>query len=493
MRYLRIIATLLTVCCWFSQLEASPVAFFPLLDLTRDANGINIELTKRLRQELLARDQELVAEDEIMAFLVRHHIRTLGKLTSYQSALVNKELGADLLLQGTILQLDSSDTPAIGIHLELSGTSNPRIAWSRIAHLNHADQISFLGLEDPENLDDLLEPFFPVLLDNLPKETEHAAEAIDRLNIAWIDISPPYVRPKEFVFCKIQLHEPLTENQQNQPDLAVTVGSKTYPLILDKAGNYLVTSWAAAEQSGEHPIFLNIQGETGVVQKRGLGVYSVDERPPGVRLTFIGTKLGGETLFGDTLKILPRLIEPEPINRWQILVMDEEDEIIVNMGGAGKIPRSLTWGGMTSLGTLAAPGRYLISFRVWDRADRESSAEAEVHFLPDPPDFFIEVVQEDNRVIVDLDNLTDTPLNYWWAKCYKGDGTLLELVEGSILPTSIELKVERGPDTSVQCLFMARDILGNQSQRNIANIFEISELDEGDEEASRETDWVEEF
>lgn len=483
---------LIAIFSWTGMASAQSIAFFPLLDLSADPNGTNTPLTEKVRQELIKRGKTLTPAEDIMHFLVRNRIRTLGKLTSYQTSLIRKELGADLVLQGTVCQVDEGDTPLLSLNLQLSRTSDDQIIWARTEHLYHSDLTSFLGLEDPQNLEDLYEPFFTSLFSTLPEHSDLGGKAFDTLNIDTVIISPKYLRPGEKVSCKIKMHTPLDE-KAIQPQLILWVGGQEYPLVLDEEGYYLQTSWPAEENAGSYPVTLKANWPSGIMQQGVVGSYSVDVQEAGVELHLIGTELDGEILFSNKLIIIPKLLEPEPITRWEITVTDEEEEAIVIMTESGHVPRRITWQGKTSLGGMAAPGNYWITFKVWDRAQRESSAEAEVQFRPEAPVFEVEVTQDEERVTVDLDNIVNIPLIYWWAKFYGEDGHLLKLAQGTELPAAIELEDIPDSEYKIQCLLTARDILGNQSQQNIPNLFKLAESEVDQEELSIETEWIEEF
>ncbi|MBU1232961.1 MAG: hypothetical protein KKD01_11785 [Proteobacteria bacterium] len=486
------LALLIVLFSWTGMASAQSIAFFPLLDLSEDPNGTNGPLTEKVRQELLNREKTLIPAEEIMNFLVRNRIRTLGRLTSYQTSLIRKELGADLVLQGTVCQVDEGDTPLLSLNLQLSRTSDDQIIWAKTEHLYYSDLTSLLGLEDPHNLEDLYEPFFTSLFATLPESSDLGGKAIDTLNIDTVIISPNYLRPGEKVSCKVKMHNLLNE-EAIQPQLVLSVSGQEYPLILDEEGYYLQTSWPAEQEAGFYPITLKASWPSGIVQQGVVGSYSVDVQEAGVELHLIGTEHDGEILFSDKLLIIPKLLEPEPITRWEITVTDEEEEAIVIMAEPGHVPRRITWQGKTSLGSIAPPGNYWITFKVWDRAQRESSAEAAVQFRPDGPEILVEVTQDEERVTVDLDNIVNLPLIFWWAKFYGEDGNLLKLVQGSELPVSIELEGSSDPEYKIQCLLTARDILGNQTQKNIPNLFKLAESEADFEDISIETEWIEEF
>ncbi len=480
-------AILFTGTAW-----AQTIAFIPLLALTRDSNGINNPVTERVRQELVNRNKTLVPAEKVMRFLIRNRIRQLGKLTSYQASLVRKELQADLVLQGTLYQINTGELPLLCLTLQLSRTEDSKIIWSQTANLSYADQINLLGLDDPHGIEDLYAPFFEQLFASMPTSESTAGEATTSLNIDTIFIHPQYLRPGEEISCRVKIHKSIDE-QGSMPELSVQVGDQHYPLTSNEGEYSYSTSWKAGGEAGTYTVNLLARWPSGISRESVIGIYSIDTEEPGVRLTLLGTELNGEILFSRNLRILPKLIKPEPISHWAISVTDEDEDVIVLIDKTGNLPRSLTWNGRTSYGTTADPGGYLITFRAWDRAERESSTEAWVQYLPELPEMTVEISREDPQIRVDLDYFTETPLIFWWAKFFKEDGSLLKLAQGTELPASIELDLANDSRDKIQCLLTARDILGNQYKKRIRDLFEMAEGEIEEIETSIETEWVEEF
>ncbi len=471
---------------------AQTIAFFPLLDLTHDPNGINTPFSERVYQELEKLGKTLLPEKDIMSFLVRNRIRQLGKLTSYQNSLIHKELGADLTLLGTICQLDDQDAPGLSLNLQLSRTSDSRIIWAKTENIGYADMTSLLGIHDPKTLDDIYDPFFSDMFATLPNVTTSQNQSLSTLDIATVYLQPNFLKPGEEVSCKLKMHKTLDENGI-QPKLFVSDRGTEHPLIQDPEGYYLTVTWTAQKQAGEHPVFLIARWPSGATRRGIIGSYGVDDHAPGAKLILIATELDGELFFSDKLKIIPKLTDPEPIVRWEISVIDEKDKVVVLMGAPHTIPRSLTWKGKTSLGNVAAPGKYLIRFKVWDRAQRESSAETTINFMPKPPEISVEFTSTEDTVNVDLACATDTPLAYWFAKFIAEDGRLLKLVQGTSLPINFDLPDKTTTDQKILCIVSARDILGNQYQQKIPDLFGKKDDANKKKETSIETEWLEDF
>ncbi len=483
---------LLSIMLSIGTAWAQTIAFIPLLDLTRDSNGINNPVTERVRLELTNRGKTLIPAEEVMRFLVRNRIRQLGKLTSYQASLVHKELQADLVLQGTLFQVNTGELPILCLTLQLSRAENSEIIWSQTANLSYADQINLLGLNDPHTLEDLYAPFFDQLFASMPISKTTAVKSATNLNIDTVFITPQYLRPGEEIFCRVKLHKSI-DDQGSMPELSIQVDNQHYPLSGDEDDFSYSASWKVGQNPGTYTVNLFAHWPSGISKESVIGTYSIDTEEPGVRLTLLGTELNGDILFSRNLRIIPKLLKPEPISRWAISVTNEDEDVVVLIEKAGNLPRGLTWNGKTSYGTTADPGEYLITFRVWDRAERESFTEALVQYLPELPEIFVEISREEAQIRVDLDYFTETPLMFWWAKFFREDGSLLKLAQGTELPASIELDLSNDSRDKIQCLLTARDILGNQYKKRIRDLFEVVEGEIEEVETSIETEWVEEF
>ncbi|WP_456387055.1 hypothetical protein [Desulfolithobacter sp.] len=475
--------------------RAQTIALFPLLDLSRGANGVNMELTAQLRRHLEQLDFELVDEETIMRFLVRHRIRTLGRLTSYEISLVRKELKSEFTIIGTVCELKDKPGPAISLSLQMIRTADRTTVWSNVLDLYFADKLTLLGLHDPKAPVDLYEDLFSGLLDSIPVKKLPVVAESRELNMDSVELAPQYARPGEDISCKVKLYRQQVENPVH-PVLVARVGDSEYPLLLDEEKYYFTATWPAQREGGRYAVTLDVRWPDGSSQSLLIGSYSVDTDPPEVKLNLVAKKMDGELYFNDKLIIIPKLLHPEPVVRWEIMVLDDQDEVIVLQGASEHIPRRLTWRGKTSLGGMAPDGDYRIVFRVWDRAGRESSDEAWVIYRHQPPDIVLEVTEETGQLLVDVDNLELTPIEYWWMKFFAPDGRLLETIEGEELPTTVVLnltgKEERaGP---IECIIMAQDMLGNKTRHRVRDLLQLRPMEEPeDENIEMETEWVEEF
>ena len=328
----------------------------------------------------------------------------------------------------------------------------------------------------------------------MPHEVDVAQEERELLDIDSIVLHPDYARPTDIITCKVTLHRPV-KGIKELPDIVARIGTREYPLTLDEEGYYFETTWLAANKTGDYTVTLTGTWPSGMTRSGVVGTYYVDNSESGVRLIINGKELDGRPAFSDKLIIIPKLINPEPVIRWQISVIDEEDTVIVKQGASEHIPKRLTWSGKTNLGTVAPDGEYTIRFESWDRADNLSSYESMVSFRRRPPDIDILVSEEDGNVLVDLENLAETPLSFWWMKFFLENGKLLKIAEGEEMPVLIDVAMQdliEGESIRLEGLLMVRDIMGNQTTRKIKNLLQMAEVEEI-EDINLESEWVEEF
>lgn len=483
---------MLLFCCQCAT--AQTLAFFPLLDLSLGPNGVNYALSDHVQREVRALGFEMVGEEEIMQFMIRHRIRQLGQLSSHEVSLAGEELGADLVLQGTVCQLEEGPAATISLSVQLFRTNDEKMIWAHAEGLYYADLLSLLGISDPQGLGDMYKVFFSKLLADMPYEVDVAQDERKLLNIDSIVLHPDYARPADIITCKVTLHRSVKDTKE-QPDIVARIGTREYPLTLDSEGYYFEATWPAAEKAGDYTVTITGTWPSGKTRSGVVGTYYVDDSESGVRLVINGKKLEGRPAFNNKLIIIPKLINPEPVTRWQISVIDEEDVVIVRQGATEHIPRRLTWSGKTNLGTIAPDGEYMIRFESWDRAGHLSSDESMVSFRRRPPDIDILVSEEDGTILVELDNLESTPLSFWWMKFFQANGKLLKLSEGVEMPVLINVAMQEfveGEPRRLEGLLMVRDIMGNQTTRKIKNLLQMAEVIEI-EDINLESEWVEEF
>jgi hypothetical protein len=488
-----ILLAVLLFVTWGGSAAARTLAVFPLLDLTVGPNGTNTALTEHVRRESTELGFELVPAEDIMQFMIRHRIRTLGKLSSHEIFLAGDELEADFVLQGTVCQLREQPDATVSLSLQMIRTADQVPVWAHTEGLYYTELLTLLGLNDPQNLDGFYQEFFVRLFRDIPETFLSEKERQEFIDIETVVLRPEYVRPGEEVVCRVRLFDTSRESR-SLPQLTARVDGHEYPLALDEEGYYFAGSWPAQERDGEYTVTLAGTWPSGRERSGVIGTYHVDTTPPEIRLTAVGREIEGRTAFNDRLILVPGMVDPEPLTRWDIQVINREGEVLVHQGGARHMPRQITWRGFTNQGILAPDGEYTIVLQAWDRVDRLATAETTVSFLRMPPDITIEVNKNAEGVTVTLGNQVETPIAFWWMKFFDGSGSPVSLAEGDTLPAELEVALPE-PDAEepvLESYLYAQDIMGNRTTMKIANLLLLEKAEEAGE-VNMEAEWVEEF
>ena len=470
------------------------IAVFPLLDLTKDTNGVNMPLTDYLRRQTEMQVNKVIADQDIMAFMIRHRIRTLGKLDTVAIERARNEIGADLILLGTVCQLQKAPSATVSLSLQLIRTSDKKTVWTTTKDLNQADLQSLLALSDPETLDDLFDVYFPSLLDSFPLDIDTNVETKEKLNIGSIVLRPEYVQPGQTVHCRVRLNEiRQTGNNEDGREVSIRVGGAMYPAVIDEEEKFITASWPAQDIAGAYPVALVVKWPSGQQEETIFGRYQVDVIPPDLKMYLIGPEVDGRATFNRFLTIMTTMADPEPISKWTVAVFDKDDEPIVFQEEAGQVPKRITWNGFTSRGIPAQDGDYLIRIIVWDRAGLSGTAEHMVSLRRTPPEVSLDVEKQDRHLKIAMENSVATPLLYWWLRVYEDGGRIVKTADGDNFPATVTLELPEKIDSSkFELLLEALDVLGNKVRRKVDDLVALT-AKEQDQDTETESQWLEEF
>ncbi len=473
------------------RVSAATVAVFPLLDLSRDANGVNFTLTEALRQKAAEYGFEVLPDNDVMAFMVRHRIRKLGVLNSYEIMNLRRELHADYALLGTVCQLDRKPRAKVSLSLQLIRTRDEEIVWTAMKDLHEKDLISLLGITEPDSLNDLYREYFETLLDAIPTDDASDGGAAAKIGLLSVQLHPNYVKPGQRVGFTARTYS--TAPESAPPTVYLRVGDRKIPLEQDGDLYFLRASWQAQEVSGDYNVRLVAEFASGREQVLDVGRYTVDTVPPGVRVRLGGKVVNGVLTFNRDLVIMPRMTVPELLSRWLITVFDAKDTTMLTFGGAGKLPGRVYWDGTLSEVETAPDGLYRIRVEVWDRAGNSSMDEQEAMLRRTRPIFDVAVTRNEKGLTLALANAIEYPVSFWWVKVYEQNGGLVFTRVGEELPATLEIEYDFAEDNGKLEMFVAaQDVYGNRRVRKFSNLLNLSE---GEDEVRyvQEKDWLENF
>lgn len=486
---LALMLTLVLAC----PAAAGTLAVFPLLDLSEDESGVNLSLTGYLREKAAEQGFTVLPEDEVMAFMVRHRIRSLGVLTTYQLSTLRRELNTEYVLLGTVCQLDQKPAAKLSLSLQLIRTADETVVWSVIRDLHEADLISLLAIFDPESLNELYELYFSTLFADMPPEMrEGGGEASPSVGILNVNIQAGHVKPGEKMEAAVRVY--YGEAVTKPPAFHLRIDATEYPVDQDGDARLLNTSWLAQEQNGTYPVDLVAVFPSGRQQVERIGEYTVDGTPPELTVNFFGTATEDDAVFFNReLSIIPLLKVPEALDRWEIAVYDKDRELVLLQDGTGQIPPLIIWNGMLS-GVQSAPdGRYMVLIQVWDRAGNLGRFESFVNLMRTDPKLSLTVEREGGVVHVLLDNEVQSPLAFWFAKVYEKSGEMLASQVGETLPVTLDITLpDPEGNESLELIFAAQDRYGNRTWRKVENLLNL-EATGAEVEIVPESQWLENF
>lgn len=485
-----LLAILLTLAL-HSLAAARSLAVLPLLDLTQDENGVNFSLTEYLRNKAVDKGFAVLPESDVMAFMVRHRIRSLGVLTSYQVSSLRQELKADYVLLGTVCQLGQKPAAMVSLSLQLVRTADEAVVWSLISDLHEDDLISLLAISDPQSLNDLYERYFSKLFDTMPPEIKQGGATSPSVGILTINLPREYVKPGERMETEVRIY--YGNPDAKAPKFHLLIDGKEYPVDQEGDGPLLTASWLAQDKNGRYGVDLVSVFPSGEQQVNRLGEYTVDGVAPELSVSFLGTTIDGNLYFNKDLSILPQLKVPEVIDRWDVSVFDKDQELIILYEGTGQIPPRIFWNGTITASEQAMDGKYLVQVQVWDRAENQARAEGFVNLMRTIPQLKFTVERKEGDVHVQMENEVQSSLAFWFAKVYEKNGGMLASKVGETLPASLDFKLTT-PDSNepLELIFAAQDRYGNRTWQKVED-FLNREVKKVEQEVVPESQWLENF
>ncbi|MHB8790711.1 MAG: hypothetical protein ACYDBT_12610 [Desulfobulbaceae bacterium] len=491
--FILLLASMLTLVLACFPAAAGTLAVFPLLDLSQDESGVNLSLTGYLREKAAEQGFTVLPEEEVMAFMVRHRIRSLGVLTTYQLTTLRRELNTEYVLLGTVCQLDQKPAAKLSLSLQLIRTADETVVWSVIRDLHEADLISLLAISDPESLNELYERYFNTLFADMPPEMrEGGSEAVPMVGILNVNFHAGHVKPGEKMEAAIRVY--YSEAVTKPPAFHLRIDATEYPVDQDGDARLLNTSWLAQEQNGTYPVDLVAVFPSGLRQVERIGEYTVDGIPPELTVNFFGTATEDDAVFFNReLFIIPLLEVPEALDRWEIAVYNKDRELVLLQDGTGQIPPQIIWNGMLSGVESAPDGRYMVLIQVWDRAGNLGRFEGFVNLMRTDPKLILTVEREGSVVHVLLDNEVQSPLAFWFAKVYEKSGEMLASRVGETLPVTLDITLP-DPESNdpLELIFAAQDRYGNRTWRKVENLLNLGAT-ETEVEIVPESQWLENF
>jgi len=419
--------------------RALTLAVFPIEDLSQGQNGVNVELTEYLAWEMNRRGFDVIANDAVVSFMDRNRVRWLGFLDTSHIVLAKEEMGADLVLFGTMSLRGEGLSPSFGLTLYLVRTSDTKTLWTSSGGLAQQDIVNFMGIGEPKKGEGLLPKLAQNVLANWPEELEYSSKLQHALEIESIELEPAHVRRGEKVLCNVKLRN--TWPGEDVPRIFFKAAGRVYMAKKSADGEVYSSDWEVAENDGRYPVTMVINWPSGHKKVSFLGAYNVDSAPPKLVLDLKGVQLEGAVAFRDQIIIIPRMLRREPIARWKLTVEDENGAEQLSYTGYGEMPNRFVWDGKGKEGWPAAEGVYRVGLQVWDRADNTATASQPVAVARTPPSMVLEAKNRGRDMIVDLSHEGKVPIAFWRMEMRNTSGEVIKVAEGTDLPARMDVRM----------------------------------------------------
>ncbi len=455
---------LLLALLWSPTAMAEKIAVFPIEDLSQGPNGVDFALTEYLEKDLEARGLEVASQEAVISFMARNRIRRLGFLNTYHISQVRKELGADLILLGTVSQRSEKPAAVFGMVLYLIRTDDARTVWSQARGLSCNDIRHVLGIAEPRSAEDLWPIAVQDILENWPEDMGLDRDQSAVSEIAQVDLGRRYVSPGKKVTCSLLLR---SIEEGDRPEVTLRVRGKGHLRMRHRGRGLYQASWTASATEGSYPVSLILHWPSGKHKVAFLGIHHVDSNSPALALATRGLRLQGAVAFRDRILIIPRLLEREPVSRWDFSVQDEQGRTILHEDREGNLPKRFVWKGRAGDGSQIGDGNYQVVVKVWDQAGNMAVASEMVAVMRNPPDMVLEAEIRGQGLVLDIRNRGKVPIAFWHMEMWDDDGNLIKTADGETLPAEVDVAL---PESAVECVLTARDILGNQFRREIKDL-----------------------
>ena len=135
----------------------------------------------------------------------------------------------------------------------------------------------------------------------------------------------------------------------------------------------------------------------------------------------------------------------------------------------------------------------------WDRAGNMGKASQPVNYLPSPPVLELQASKQQDAMRLDLNHQGPVPLDYWYLEVWSDQEDLLKVAEGEKLPATVQVPLAELSEAGiVRGYLFAKDILGNQSRKEIQDLSQLLEQvrdrdAEADEDPTPSDSWNAEF
>lgn len=477
------ILLLLSVASLFSQVgfsQAGRIAVLPLEDLSLGSNGLDMVITRQVREGMARRGFAMVSHDEVIDFMVRNRVRWLGHLGSQYVRRIKKELGVDYIVLGSVNQRRDKSPFALGLTLQVVRTGDAQIIWAHSAELCGADEIRLLGLAEPRDMAEMEGLVVQQALLAMPENLQEYGRPLEiRDTIESVFVGPEIIKPGDTVHCRVKLGA--QPRAIFETSVSIFVDERIIEAQYLEKENAFVASWPAALNNERYPVSIAISRPGSMDREVLVGSYLVDGQVPALALQLKGQELDGMVILQKKVAIMPVMKKPEPIKRWLMTVHDKNGLEIMTANGQNGLPARFAWWGQTKNGGLVADGFYTIGLKVWDRAGNSASADEVIRVIRREPKMSVAMKEQEENLALSLEYDGEIPLAYWRLEVQNQDGDIISQSSGTDVDSHLMLPLATVAGQNISYRLYAQDMLGNRMRREVKALVPLDQESGGDD------------
>jgi hypothetical protein len=474
-----------------------PIAIFPLQDFSAGQNDVDLNMAKVLSEALKQSGNEIIDVDTVIAFMANNRIRTVGQLEMFDAFRVRDQLGAGLVLLGTVTQRKKRPDPTLALTLSLVRTSDARTIWSYAGSVTTGSERKMLGIGELSSTEEMQPFLLEEMLGKWPWQRINEVQTVGAVNLDTITIAPSTAQPGRDIRCRVNVRDTWPANWA--PHIFFKVDDQIYPATVSNDGKTIEGTWVAGKEDDRYTVYLVLEW---ALYRRSevlrLGDYVVDGAPPLVEVQLKGgTTYEGRQVFNRDVVIVPSLIVPKPLERWRLSVNYKtdmgDDHHVGDMTGYGKLPETYVWTGRGYYGD----GIYEFVVEAWDVAGNSGKGSSKAEYHRALPQAGLTLAEKDDGMVVDVDYVGKVPLRYWKIEMWTNEGRLIAESEGKKLPVQVEFaKHEALKEQAITGFVFLEDMLGKTSRVKIEDLLpELNKAKKPKEKKSTSVSesWVDDF
>lgn len=446
--------------------HAYSIAILPVADLSKGRNGVDLNITSQLAQQLTDRNFSIIDGEKVIEFMVDHSIRRCGELDTLTCRAMARKLSCDTILVTTLLG-DQDDRSQLSLVTTLYDGKTGQGIWSTIISRHLSDHQPLFGVGKIQELTDIKKDLCYELTTYLLKKSSPlpttTAEFVQDYRVAEVQITPGLVRGNSELNCRIKIHF----IDQKPEYLQLSSGDNTATLQPTSTQHYYEGNLKALAADGSHPVNLKICWDNSHQQiVPVISTYQVANHPSELELKIhSGIELGEFYAFSGSVKLVPTLTPTRPIDHWQLTIDNENGKRVVDEKHNTPLPNQLQWRGIDNNRRPLDMGLYEMVLKVWDLAGNLAETRSTLYLQPKE----VELVSINQHLDFEQHQIellpaknTMVPIENWALTLETDDGDIVYTTQGEHLPALVDLPPQLNYN-ELSCSVRVLDQLGNHS------------------------------